>query len=72
MTRDIYVKGKTRVMTAAGTESGVVVGSRRCQMAGCLGLRLIVRWPDGRHTMPCTKGMTQDNHSGNWQIMYVE
>lgn len=38
---------------------GVVTGVRLCQLAGCGRTRLIVRWPNGRHTIPCTGGMKQ-------------
>lgn len=33
--------------------------SRRCQMEGCTGMRIHVRWPDGSSTYPCSKGCTQ-------------
>jgi hypothetical protein len=35
-------------------------GVRRCQLDGCPGIRVGVRWPDGRMTWPCTEGMDQD------------
>jgi hypothetical protein len=48
---------------------GVLTGSsRRCQLEGCLGVRLYVRWDDGKLTMPCTKGMTYDDVAGSWKI----
>lgn len=28
-----------------------------CQLEGCRGLRLAVKWPNGKVTRPCTKGM---------------
>ena len=30
--------------------------SRRCQMSGCTGVRIHVKWPDGHSTYPCSKG----------------
>lgn len=42
-------------------------GSRTCQLEGCLGRRLGVRWSDGTLTWPCTKGMTLRKKS--WRIM---
>lgn len=49
----------TKVHSRDGTKVGVVRGrGYRCQLEGCRGLRLPVRWPDGRMTFPCTKGMT--------------
>jgi len=38
----------------AGKPTGA---QRRCQLEGCLGRRIGVRWPDGRITWPCSKGM---------------
>jgi len=41
-----------------GTLKGVAKASGyRCQMDGCSGRRLAVKWPDGKVTRPCTKGM---------------
>ena len=38
---------------------GIATGSRRkCQLEGCPSQRIGVRWPDGRLTWPCLKGMT--------------
>jgi len=39
--------------------------TRRCHMEGCLGTRVRVKWLDGSHTYPCTRGMTQQKH---WEI----
>jgi hypothetical protein len=36
---------------------GVVVGHRLCTLEGCWGMRLIVKWPDGKRTHPCSKGL---------------
>ena len=37
--------------------------ARRCQMSGCTGWCMHVRWPDGKRTFPCIKGCTQlDDH----------
>lgn len=48
-------------------EPGVVVGTRHCQLEGCRGLCLIVRWPSGKRTMPCTKGMEEKRNG--WHII---
>ena len=32
-------------------------GTRTCQMEGCRGQRIGVRWPNGKLTWPCSKGM---------------
>jgi hypothetical protein len=42
-------------------------GTRRCPLEGCTGLRIYVRWPDGRITYPCTKGLIERS-DGTWQI----
>lgn len=39
----------------------------RCQMEGCGGRRLVVKWGDGKSTRPCTKGMFT-RPDGNMQI----
>lgn len=54
-----------RVYDRQGRRFGLLTGaSHHCQMEGCCGQRLTVRWPDGKRTHPCTKGMTQraDGH----------
>ena len=49
--------------------SGVTTGStHKCRMEGCLGLRVSVRWSDGKITYPCSKGM-QVMSDGRWHIM---
>lgn len=46
------------VISADGKETGDVTGGRRrCQMSGCGGVCLGVKWPDGRMSWPCTKGL---------------
>ena len=47
----------TKVVDRFGTMTGEVVGTRRCQMNGCRANCLCVKWPDGKHTWPCMKGM---------------
>ena len=48
-----------RVFSSDGKASGLVTsGGYRCSMEGCTGLRLPVTWSDGKHSRPCTKGMT--------------
>lgn len=49
------------VHTRAG-QKPVLVGrttgtARQCQLEGCRGLRIGVRWPDGHITWPCSKGL---------------
>ena len=46
----------------------VTGGARRCQLEGCLGRRIGVRWPDGRITWPCTRGMMV-RRDGQYEIL---
>ena len=43
-------------------------GTRECQMEGCRGQRLGVRWEDGKLTFPCTHGMVWNNNLKFWKI----
>jgi uncharacterized membrane protein len=45
VSRDLMYKGKT------------TGGKYRCQMSGCTGTRIGVRWSDGTMTFPCSKGL---------------
>lgn len=55
-----FEKG-TKVRPRKGAKRGVTTGSRhRCRMHGCTGIRLTVRWSDGKLTFPCSKGMSVD------------
>ena len=55
LSRDRKKKGKT------------TGGSYRCRMDGCPGIRVGVRWEDGKLTYPCSKGMLR-NRLG-WRIL---
>lgn len=44
-------------------------GSRRCQLEGCTGRKLGVRWPDGKITWPCTKGMQPAAYPNSYIIL---
>ncbi len=40
------------------SDPGVATGStHECQMEGCSGVRVTVKWPDGKVTYPCSKGL---------------
>ena len=43
-------------------------GEHHCQIESCRGKRLAVRWPDGKHTFPCTRGM-KIREDGDWQLI---
>lgn len=51
-----------------GHSCGTIISTRRCDLGGCGGTRVCVRWKDGKHTWPCLKGckVRKDNH---YQIM---
>lgn len=53
------------VWSRGGKEEGRATGTfRQCQMEGCTGVRVGVRWRrDKRITWPCSKGMRLDNTS---------
>lgn len=43
-----------------GTEAGKITGSTRaCTLESCGGIRLGVKWQDGKTTWPCTKGVSE-------------
>jgi hypothetical protein len=48
------------VVSRDGNDKGRLTGgSRNCRLEGCTGRRLEVRWPDGKLTWPCSKGMVR-------------
>ena len=55
------------VFTRWGFEEGRTTGAYYpCQMAGCIGSRLVVKWADGSNTRPCSKGMAWDHTKNVW------
>lgn len=46
------------MLSRDGTERGEIrnLRSRPCRLEGCTGVRIHVRWPDGKSTYPCSKG----------------
>jgi len=51
--------GVCYILNRTSTQVGVVIGGgEECNLGGCGGVKLSVRWPDGRLTRPCTKGLT--------------
>lgn len=39
-------------------DPGTATGStHKCQMSGCTGVRVTVKWPNGTFTYPCSKGL---------------
>jgi len=63
---DMFEKG-TAIYSRDGKLAGIVTGARYpCRLEGCSGMRISVRWPDGKHTFPCSKGIVA--RKGRWQI----
>lgn len=53
------MQGKyTKMLDRTGTETGEIkkLNCYPCRMEGCTGVRIHVKWPDGRRTYPCSKG----------------
>lgn len=46
-------------------------GSYRCQLICCGGLRIGVRWPDGKMTYPCSKAMLYDMDMDTGEITWT-
>lgn len=60
----------TQVLNRDKTRKGTLTGGNRmCQMAGCRGLSLGVRWENGKLTWPCTKGMNFNETTNTWEIV---
>lgn len=68
MNAQLPVKGSI-VWSRGRDYEGATTGTfRGCQMEGCRGTRIGVRWPDGKMTWPCTKGMIL-HENGIWEII---
>ena len=66
MNDDMFTAG-TAIYSSDGKLRGVATGSQhRCRLAGCNGLRISVKWPDGKTTFPCSKDIIPK--SKRWQI----
>lgn len=58
-----------QVLDRTGFVAGVVTGRTwPCQVEGCPGRRVEVRWPDGTTTRPCSRGMRAVD-GDTWQIV---
>lgn len=59
------------VWSRDGKVAGKATGSQHpCQMEGCRGQRVSVKWPDGSRTFPCSRGMVPVGMTaGSWQII---
>jgi len=62
----MQVKGD-KVVSRDGKLTGTATGeTRQCQLEGCRGRQIAVRWEDGSLTYPCTKVMSYAY--GTWRI----
>jgi hypothetical protein len=56
------------VLSRDGALTGEATGSTKsCTLSGCTGVRYFVRWPDGRYSWPCSKGI-ETTDDGTWRI----
>ena len=61
--RDMKVHARKPSKMVGRTTGGV----RSCQLDGCPGVRVGVRWSDGQMSWPCTEGMRQEN----WELFIL-
>jgi len=59
----VYGSMGSKFAKVAATVTGTYT---RCQMDGCLGLRVWIKWPDGHVTKPCSKGIV--THGGKHRV----
>lgn len=58
-----------KVYSRDGRASGRIVGGGDiCRLEGCTGVRVSVRWSDGKLTRPCFKGLKQ-RKDGHYQVI---
>ena len=64
-----FIAADTPVRSREGADRGKATGNtHHCSMHGSNGVRVSVRWPDGRLTFPCSKGM-RTRKNGDWEIL---
>ncbi len=64
---DTMFERDTAILSRDGKLTGITTGSQYlCRLHGCGGMRIAVRWPDGKHTFPCSKGIVAKG--GKWRI----
>ena len=61
-------RGQPAFRLSSTVEVGRATGNHHdCSMHGCPGQRVSVRWPNGKITFPCSKGM-RVRANGDWEI----
>lgn len=64
----LFAERGSLVYNRDGSEAGTATGGeRKCQLDGCPSQRVGVRWPNGKMTWPCIRGLLQ-RADGAWQI----
>ncbi len=47
-----------KIYARGGGKTGIASGHvKPCTLEGCNGTRIMVRWPNGRRTWPCSEGL---------------
>jgi len=54
-------RGEVVLSRDRNTRGRTTGGVRPCTLEACRGLRIGVRWPNGRLTWPCSEGMVRRN-----------
>jgi len=63
-----FIAQGAKVFARDGAQAGVATGNtHHCRLHGCNGLRVTVRWSDGKFTYPCSKGMSEGRRA--WRIL---
>ena len=60
-------RGETVLSRDGNTRGRTTGGVRPCVLEGCLGLRIGVRWPDGKLIWPCSEAMVR--RRGAWRSL---
>jgi hypothetical protein len=66
----MMVNKDEKVVSSCGRYTGRTTGSvHHCQLEGCRGVRVTVKWNTGKVTHPCSKGMVRDEDTHTWRII---
>jgi hypothetical protein len=67
MFKELLCDKGTTILSRDGKLKGTVMGTTfPCRLMGCNGIRITTKWPNGKITYPCSKGIIV--RSGHWQI----
>jgi hypothetical protein len=62
------LKEGTKILSRRGAVGIATGGQGRCMLEGCTGMRITVRWKDGKITKPCSRGLTWNKRRKTFQI----